>query len=440
MHCCFRRGCTMNRRGITSGVVASTLIVAAVSVPSAGPAVAATPEYLPTTSLVAPPPSAKKRAKGVLRVKVTGTGSYTLRSKGFRKAGTSTKTYRLRPGLYKVKAPGATVHPKKKLRVRKGKKTTVRVAIPRKTPAPVPPTEPGPTPTPTPVQPPSSGPVSQWVLEGTEATVSTGGGYALHIPAGVLQQSATVSVTPLDAAPGGLPGADFQIDGAWSGAVQVTLPTDASGDPLVLHEASDGLRITSGNAAQRGTFGGVTAVTASVTSLSSFYSAAISCDAVSEVARSFLCADQTDQRLADLLTAAGTEAGAGVQTDRVNAAALSSDCPNSSPVMVSSGDLAKGITCSESLSGSLGEWKFTNTTHASYLGGLYAAGAVYTMNVSGTFDRTVDRPHDILPILWPLWLAHTLEESICLTRPDTEDTVGRERRSWVPRSDPHPER
>lgn len=392
----------MTHNGRTAGALAGTLVAAlllaapttaAPTGQSAGPAPISTPGSTPAVLA-----AKKKPSRGVLRVKVTGTGSYTVRSKGYRKTGTATKTFRVKPGRYTVKAPGAAVTPKKTVRVRKGKTTTVRVRFPLRTPAP------GPTPPPAPVQPPVSGPVSQWVQAGTEATVSTTGGYAIHIPAGVLQQSTTVRVTPLDAAPGGLPGAAFHIDGAWSGAMQVTLPVpDTSGGAVMLHEAGNGLRITSGNQADRGTAGGVPTVTASVTSLSTFWSASIDCAGVSEVAHGLLCADQADLRIADWLTAAGSQAAEAVQTDQVSAAAVSSDCPNSTPAMPSSGDLAKGIDCSESLSGSWGEWGFTNTTHASYLGGLYSAGAVYDMNTTGTYDRSVDRPDDIPFILWPIY-------------------------------------
>ncbi len=341
--------------------------------------------------------AAGKKAKGTLRVKVTGAGTYTVKGKGLRKNATATKSFRVLPGVYRVKAPGGTVKPKKTVRVRKGATTTVRVRFPKKAPAP------GPTPT-VPVQPPASGPVSQFVQAGAEATVGTADGYAIHIPAGVLQQSATVTVTPLEAAPGGLPGADFRIDGGWVGAVQVSLPTaDATTDPVVLHEAGDGMRITSGNAVQQASPGGIPVATVSVTSLSPFYSAAIDCDGISEVARGVLCADQADRRLSEIWTELGTTAAEAVETQRASASAVSSACPNTTPAMVSAGDLAKGIACSESMSGSWGEWGFTNTTHASYLGGLYSAGAVYTMNTTGAFERSVERPDDIPFILYPLY-------------------------------------
>ncbi len=375
--------------GALAGALTATLatVAPAPAVPTADPA--SHPPSAASQSVVA-----KNKVRGVLRVKVTGTGSYTLRAKDYRKTSTTTKTFRVRPGKYTVKAPGATVKPKKTIRVRKGKTATVRIRFPKQ----VAPTDSTPTPTPT------SGPVSQLVQAGSAATVSTAGGYAIHIPAGVLRQSAMVSVTPLDPAPGGLPGAAFHIAGAWSGSVQVTLPIPNTSDaPVVLHDSSDGLRITSGDGAQRGATGGVPTVTASANSLSTFYSAAIDCGGLSEVARGLLCADQTDRALADWLTAAGAQAASAVQADQVSAAEVSSDCPNGNLAMPSSGDLAKGLTCSESLSGAWGEWGFTNTTHASYLGGLYSAGAVYNMGVSGSFERSAERPDDIPLLLWPLY-------------------------------------
>lgn len=92
--------------------------------------------------------ASKKQAKGILKVKVRGSGSYTVIRKGFRKKRSASKSFKVKPGVYRVKARGAKVVPGK-VRVRKGKTVRVRVTFPtppRTSPAPVPPdmTAPGP--------------------------------------------------------------------------------------------------------------------------------------------------------------------------------------------------------------------------------------------------------------------------------------------------------
>lgn len=101
------------------------------SVPA--PAVIAAPE--PAAMIAA------KAAKGRLAVRVTGTGTYTVRGKHLRKTASVSKTFRLKTGKYRIAAPKAVIT-RKKVRVRKGH--TVRVSISFA------PTNPQPTPTPTP--------------------------------------------------------------------------------------------------------------------------------------------------------------------------------------------------------------------------------------------------------------------------------------------------
>lgn len=88
-----------------TAVMASSLAGALVAALFTGPASAITPAAAPSAASVVPGSvptawSAKKPARGVLRVKVTGTGSYTIRAKGYRKTGTVTKSFRVKPGKY----------------------------------------------------------------------------------------------------------------------------------------------------------------------------------------------------------------------------------------------------------------------------------------------------------------------------------------------------
>lgn len=144
----------MELKGKSFGAGALTLaMLAAITTATPTTPAQANPAAEPLSSTSASPPSvvaSARAARGVLKVKVTGTGSYTIRANGYRKTGTVTKSLRVKPGKYTVKAPGAVVKPKVTVRVRKGKTTTVRVRFLSKAPAP------GPTPTPT--SPPSPAP------------------------------------------------------------------------------------------------------------------------------------------------------------------------------------------------------------------------------------------------------------------------------------------
>lgn len=98
------------------------------------------------SSLVA---SKKKPSRGTLAIKVSGSGSYTVTGKGFRKTSTASKSFKVKPGAYTIKAPTGLVKPGK-AKVRKGRTTKVNVTFaPRSVPAPAttPPATPAPNPT-----------------------------------------------------------------------------------------------------------------------------------------------------------------------------------------------------------------------------------------------------------------------------------------------------
>ena len=104
----------------------------------------------------------KKPGKGTLSVRVTGSGSYTVTGNGIRKTGTASKSFKVKPGTYVVKAPGGSVKPGK-IKVRKGKTMRVTVtfdSVPGTPPAPTPPVTPTPSPTATetPTPPPTNQP------------------------------------------------------------------------------------------------------------------------------------------------------------------------------------------------------------------------------------------------------------------------------------------
>jgi hypothetical protein len=349
-----------------------------------------------------------------------------------------------RAAVVKVrKGAAAKTLPKGSKKIVAQAKATKKLRIGAKTPIPVyapppvvtPPTGPTPAePPPTVTAPPS--PPSQEppqvgtavVTAGMAATVTAPGGYALQIPAGALTATSTVQVTPLPPLPGGLNGASFHIDGPWTGTVTVTLPLTGDGpNPVVLHQAADGLRISSGAAVSMSQSNGVTMASAQLTSLSDVYAVALNCDDLTDPSRVLVCPNHADVELTGLLEDEGTRAGQAVEY----VAGLVSDCPNNYALMPSEGDLPKKVTCDEKLVGSTGTWTFTNDNSASYLGGVYTAGAVYTMPVSGTFKRSVQRPPDLPILYWPIidrfsnhYLFPNQRTSISKTSSDDLTTVG----------------
>ena len=161
----------------------------------------------PATAAAATQPGSnlakKKAGKGTLKIVVsgTGTGTYTVTGKGFRRTGQTSKSFKVKPGSYTIKPSSGSVKPGT-VKVRKGKVSQVKVAFPASvtpiptatpttpdppvttTPSPTTPTpDPPVTTTPSPTTPPpgASGPVQRVsvdVLGGEAHDASTGGGWS----------------------------------------------------------------------------------------------------------------------------------------------------------------------------------------------------------------------------------------------------------------------
>jgi alpha-tubulin suppressor-like RCC1 family protein len=346
--------------------------------------------------------AAKKASKGRLNVKVTGSGTYTVLGKGVRKAGRTSKVFRVMAGRYTVKAPGASVKPGK-VRVRAGKTTKVSVrfasagAPPAVTPVPVTPPRPNPS-----TPPGSTG--EQWVEAGAPATVTAPGGYSISIPAGVLQQRSLVTVTPQPPAEGTIPTVDVHIDGPWSGQVQVgvPLPAGATGTwPILVHDAVDGTRISSGQAVSLSTVDGVPVVTASVSSLSQFQSwDQIVCQSMTaeDRAASYLCANNRDRTFQQWFRDQAAVSGARLGKD---GGAREHPCHYSGGTAESVGTIPFGVSCSVTMEGQQGRFAFTNNFHGKVLG--WSSGAVYGLSSrGGEVSRTTDLPADIPWVLRPI--------------------------------------
>jgi hypothetical protein len=146
-------------RSLGVGVVFALVGTFLVAAPAAGVATGM-PGFEVSSSEASQVTATKKPVKGTLKIAVTGSGTYTIKGKGFRKVGHASKTYKVRPGRYKVTAQGAAVTPGK-VRVRARKTARVRVTFPvsGQNPTQTPPTD-TPTPTPTPTTPPPTADVA----------------------------------------------------------------------------------------------------------------------------------------------------------------------------------------------------------------------------------------------------------------------------------------
>lgn len=322
------------------------------------------------SAATAAPAAAKRSPKGRVIVGMTGNGTYTLRGKKVRKSASTSKMFKVKPGKYSLVAPSGKVKPAK-FRVRPGKTVRVKVTFPT-TGAPVTDT-PVTTPSPDPTNPtaPPSGPVQQWVDAGAAATVTTAGGYGIIIPAGVVQQRSLVSVTPLPAQDGVLPTADFHIDGPWSGAVSVSLPTpaDMAGlEPMVLHDTASGLQVVSGSFVTKEGAVGVPTVAVQTTSLSQFTAAGVQCPAADQpLLRALVvgCSDHQGTSVEDVWKATAEQKWQqALALEQADAA-----CGPAAGNLAEVGAVIKTkMSCSFSATGSEGKFRFTNTSDASVLG------------------------------------------------------------------------
>lgn len=313
--------------------------------------------------------AAMRSSKGRVIVRMKGSGTFTLRGKKLRKSASISKAFKVKAGKYTVKAPGGRVKPGT-FRVRPGKTVRVKVTFPTSTVTPTPPTSP--TPTPTPTSPPQVvGPVQEWVDPGTTVTVSAGGGYAITVPAGALATRSLVSVTPLPAVDGVLPSANFHIDGTWTGSVTVRLPAPsdmAGSDQMVLHDAADGLRVSSGQFVSPGTADGLPTVTAQVTSLSQLTAAGIQCPADDQpLLRALVvgCSDRKDASVMDVWKSVAKQKwDQALALEQADAA-----CGQAVGNVAEVGAIINAkMSCSLSAIGSEGKFRFANTSDESVLG------------------------------------------------------------------------
>ena len=404
------RGTRMRRRVLVAGI--SVVVAAAGSTPIAHgvPPRDALQKAVPLS--VVAKKKANKKTKGTLRVKVIGSGSYTVTGRGLRRSATTSKAFRVRVGRYTVTAPKGSVSPAM-VRVKKGKTARVAVRFHNGTQTPpkgeAGPVNPPPTPLPHPPPsstPPPSGPIQVWVDAGSQATVSTRDGYAITIPAGALQERSLVTVTPLAPQAGVIPRADFHIDGAWSGQVTVSLPwqpADADLRPVALHEAEDGLRISAGDAVNTGeVVNGVPTASTRLSSLSPVSMAGWSCEGMSAQAKAAvpMCADVTDVNVAHWFNVdRARSAGWRIPSDPVTLCGADED-----PAARAVGSKPKHIGCTTGPDSGQAGFQFRNMSKDDLL--LWRVGAVYKYQVgANAVASSVQVPED------PHWLIQSISNA-----------------------------
>jgi alpha-tubulin suppressor-like RCC1 family protein len=234
-------------------------------------------------------------------------------------------------------------------------------------------------------------PVSQVVAAGQSATVAAGP-YELTIPAGTLATDATVSVTPLQPDTG-MPKMEAHIDGVWSGPVTVTLPAmpaDAGTNPVLVHYAADGVRISSGTGVTTGTVGGQATVTAQVTSLSAVSAGVGNCGNLSAGQKSltFLCQDNQDASAKDWMNTQ-----AAIQGQKL--ANTTETCGTNVLTGNATGKAPFGVACTIDMTGTDATFTFTNNFTGEV--GFWSLNAVYSYAVgpaSSYKSKTVEFPKD----------------------------------------------
>ena len=233
--------------------------------------------------------------------------------------------------------------------------------------------------------------VSKVVEPGHATEVSAGAGYAVTIPAEALQQAATVTVSPSQPV-AGRPTVDVHIDGSWAGTVKVTLPLPEAPDgarPAVLHDAVDGMRLSSGSGISTGITDGVATVTADLTSLSPVSSDLIYCGAGQK--GTFLCSDAHDQTY-NMWSSQQATQDARFYLDEANHD--DEACGVSVGTAYARGSLPFGMSCSTDLNGTLAEFKVNNDNHGTLA--FWSAGALYHYERSGGESTTSsDSPNDV---------------------------------------------
>lgn len=205
--------------------------------------------------------------------------------------------------------------------------------------------------------------------------------FALIIPPGIANISTFGRVTPVSDRD--LPTADFHLYGTHSGEVAARLPDAGFGDPVVFHDASDGVRLSTGNGVM--TEAGGTVVTR-LASLSEASSSSVDFECLTGLSYSTFCSPTSsfDQLLLDRVAADGASIATQMNGAQDRFSNADGECIEASTFLVSSGSTPLGIVCSATTNqiGNESTWTFENVFAGDFL--IFSnVGTPYFVDVTG---------------------------------------------------------
>lgn len=205
--------------------------------------------------------------------------------------------------------------------------------------------------------------------------------FALIVPPGAAEAATFAKVTPLDGQD--LPTADFHLYGSFTGLLAIRLPDVGLGEPVVFHDADDGVRLSSGSgvvAEDGGT------IVAAVSSLSEASSSSVDPACLSGLSYSTFCSPTSslDQLLLDRFSTDAASTAAQMNEAQRRLPAADGECYEPWTLLVSDGSVPLGVLCSATMSGDEQEstWTFENIFAGEFLV-FESAAAPYFIDVSG---------------------------------------------------------
>lgn len=230
----------------------------------------------------------------------------------------------------------------------------------------------------------------RWITPNGGAVVRNGA-FALIVPPGrTVGTGSYGGVTPLEAEDGVLPKADYHIYGTWNTGVTTVAvqgprvaPTEPGGD-VVIHEAADEDRMSSGSGVATSDVNGVPTVTATATSLSDFVFGYTGCASNNPpvmggnpACLSALTDGSIKQAWQDDAAAQGAKAQRSLMDQ--------THCGNTGTGRVVDGSLPYGMSCGQQVTNASGEvtWSMTNKASVDIAYGVVSGEVVYNYSTEG---------------------------------------------------------
>lgn len=212
-------------------------------------------------------------------------------------------------------------------------------------------------------------------------------GFALEVPPNTITGStARISVVSMPSGIDGLETAALHIDGAWSGSVKVSAPwVGAAGtQPVLLHDAADGLRISTGSGLTTTGVPGSGTVTATVSSLSDFTATDAVCPPTgSTEPLPYNCGDKNDQLFSEWWNARAEELANAIVPSNFTTC---TDGPAGYARMV--GFMPSGMTCSWTTDATTKEATYTLKNESEKKFGFWSSAVVQRYSIN---------PNDVAP-------------------------------------------